>query len=411
MPTTGTIIVGAGQAGLALSRYLASAAHPHVLLERGRIGERWRSERWDSLTLLTPNWLNALPGSAAHATPQGFLSRDALVAYLESYAGSFAAPVVEGTTVLSIGRDGDGFRVETGGGTWAADNVVVATGDCDLPRLPPLAASVPTRITQLHSSAYRTPDGLPDGGVLVVGAGPTGQQLALELRRTGRAVVVAVGRHGRSLRHYRGRDIFEWLALIGDLDQTVDDVPDLQAAKQSPSLPLSGANGGEQIDLGVLHEAGVVIAGRLEGLSDRRALFAGDLARSLNDADSRMRRLLSRIDSHVSSDSTPDAEAVPAIELDESPSCVDLRRLGISTVIWATGYRRAYPWLHVPVVGADGEIVHRRGVTGVPGLYALGLRFQYRRNSHFVGGVGKDARFLATHILARELDAGHLLAA
>jgi putative flavoprotein involved in K+ transport len=236
--------------------------------------------------------------------------------------------------------------------------------------------------------------------VLVVGTGPSGQQLALELHEVGRDVFLAVGNHTRVPRRYRGRDIWHWLAELGELDRTIDEVADEEASRRAPSLPLSGANGGEHIDLGVLSDAGVVIAGRLTGFEGSRALFADDLGWTTSEAERRMRRLLARIDKRVEeagleAELCP-ARPVPPVALPAAPRAIDLAASGVSTVLWATGYRRNYRWLRVPeALDADGEIRHTRGVTPVPGLYALGLRFQHKRKSHFIGGVGEDARYLA----------------
>lgn len=400
-----TLIVGAGQAGLALSRYLTRMGHRHVLIERGRIGERWRSERWDSMALLTPNWMSRLPGSAPHPDPDGFSGKDDFAAYLDRYARSFRAPVRERVSVLDVSeeRAGDGFRVRTDSGDWHAGNVVVASGYADEPLVPAVAAAAPRWLLQLHSSGYRSVAQLPPGGVLVVGAGPSGQQIAAELRRAGRDVVIAVGRHARMPRRYRGRDVWRWFAANGSLDQTLDDVPRERGASRSPSLVLTGARGGEELDLAVLTEAGVVVTGRLRGWSGRHALFAGDLAASVEESEQRMRRVLAKIDRNVEATDDRDvssAEPVAPVTLHRAPPMLDLAEAEIATVIWATGYRRSYPWLSVDTFGEDGEISHSRGITAVPGLYALGLRFQHRRSSHFIAGVGEDARFLAQHIAA-----------
>ena len=398
-----TLIVGAGQAGLALSRYLTRMGHQHVLLERGRIGERWRSERWESMALLTPNWMSRLPGSSPDADPDGFTGKDDFVAYLDSYARAFGAPVRQGVSVLDVSEAGGGFLVRTDAGDWGADNVVIASGYADEPRVPAVAAAAPPGLLQLHSGGYRAPGQLPAGGVLVVGAGPSGQQIALDLRRAGRPVVIAVGRHARMPRRYRGRDIWRWLEANGSLDQSLEEVPRERGPSHSPSLALSGACGGEQLDLAVLAAAGVVVTGRLRGWSGRHALFADDLVASVEDAEMRMRRVLAKIDRHIEAAGdrcAAPAELIPSVEPAPPPEMVDLAAAGISTVIWATGYRRSYPWLSVDVFGGDGEIAHHRGITEVPGLYALGLRFQHRRSSHFIAGVGEDARFLAGQILA-----------
>ena len=397
-----TIIIGAGQAGLALSHYLALAGHGHVVLERGRVGERWRSERWDSLTLLTPNWLNRLPGAPPLPYPDGYLDREGVIAHLERYAAT--APVREGTTVRRVRPTVHGYHVATDRGDWHARSVVIATGDCDVPRIPAAAAAAPPWLAQLHASRYRRPDELPEGGVLVVGAGPTGQQLADELRRSGRHVVLAVGRHARMPRTYRGRDIFAWLHDAGQLDVHADEVPNLAAARRAPSFPVSGAAGGSSLGLDHLAALGVVVTGRLTGFTDRQALFGSDVERELRDADRRLRRALAHIDTHIerTAAAAAPAETPAPVSLGPGPARVELGR-DVRTVLWATGYKRSYPWLEVPVLDATGELLHRDGVPPAPGLFALGLRFQRTRKSHFLGGVGDDATRIAEHIVA---DAG-----
>jgi putative flavoprotein involved in K+ transport len=371
-----TLIIGAGQAGLALSHHLSAAGHSHVVLERGRVGERWRRERWDSLHLLTPNWLNELPGAPALDDPDGYLSRGELVDHLERYAAS--APVIEGCEVTRVSP---GYLVSTSLGDWRAANVVIATGDCALPRVPDL--KVPTGVHAIHASAYRRPSDLPDGGVLIVGAGPSGQQLTAELLRAGRSVVLAVGRHARTPRRYRGRDVFAWLHEAGTLDTHVDEVPDIAAARQATSHAVSGANGGESLGLDKLAAMGAVVTGRLLGFSGGQARFAHDLHVNVRDADRRLARMF------------PDA--VPPLALGTGPLAIDFSEIG--TVLWATGYRREYHWLDVPVLDAAGEVVQHEGVTAAPGLYTLGMKFQRKRKSHLVGGVGEDAALLAGTIL------------
>ncbi len=396
MPRVETVIVGAGQAGLALSHELTMLGRDHVVLERGRLGERWRSERWDSLALLTPNWLNRLPGAPAIGDPGGFLSRDAFVRHLARYARSFGAPVVEETAVVSVEQ---GFVVRTEAREWRADNVVLATGAFDLPRVPPPAAAAP--VEHLHAARYRNPDTLPPGGVLVVGSAASGQQIAAELARAGRDVTLAAGGHTRMPRRYRGRDVYEWLDAIGHLAVRVDDLPPL--ARRDPSLALDGRGGGASLDLGVLDRLGVRLAGRLRGFAGRDALFADDLAATARGADARMRRLLDRVDAFAGA-TAPEDEVAP-VAVAPGPEALDLRAHGIRTIVWATGYRRAYPWLRVPVLDGDGDLIHRHGITPVPGLFAIGQQFQRRRSSHTIGGVGEDAAFLARAIAARAGDA------
>jgi putative flavoprotein involved in K+ transport len=388
-----TLVVGAGQAGLALSYHLTAVGHEHVLLERGRVGQRWH-ERWDSLTLLSPNWMNRLPGGAAHGDSDGFLPRSEFVAYLEAYARSFEAPVVEGVDVTRIGRYGRGFRIQTTGGEWVARRVVLATGDAAVSHVP---FAAPLAVESLHAADYRRPELLPDGPVLVVGAGATGQQLALELHHAGRDVVLATGRHSRAPRTYRDRDIFEWLDLLGDFDRTIDEPPNLEAAKQVPSFPLSGANGGEDIGLDRLGALGVAVTGRLVGFDGFRAVFGDDLADRIASADARLRKLLRRIDSHPLARGTH-VQQVPDIVVPAGPQVLDLRSLG--AVVWATGFRRAYPWLRIRgALDVRGEIVQWQGATRIRGLYVLGLAYQYRRSSHFIGGVGRDAEAVARRIV------------
>jgi putative flavoprotein involved in K+ transport len=400
---TDAVVIGAGQAGLTLSHELGRRGVAHEVLERGRIGERWRSERWESMNLLTPNWLNRLRGGAAHADPDGFLGRREFVDYLRSYANSTATRIRESVEVLSVEKRRGRFHVRTDSGDWLARNVVVATGDCDTLNRPPQATAAPPWLVQVDANRYRTPGHLPPGGVLVVGAGPSGQQIARELRRSGRRVVVAAGRHARMVRRYRGKDIWHWFERLGDLEQTIDEVPERDVARNALSLGLSGRNGGEDLDLGRLNALGISVTGRLEGWDGAIARFSDNLEIDIADSELRLHRLLERIDDHIDmqlngASDVPGREPVAPIALPAPPCPLDLRGERITTVIWATGYRRTYPWLHLPVLDSTGEIEHRYGITAIPGLYVLGLRFQRRRASHFIGGVGADAAYLAEHL-------------
>jgi putative flavoprotein involved in K+ transport len=333
--------------------------------------------------------MNRLPGGVAHTDAEGFLDRSRFVVYLQDYARAFAAPIVEGVDVKRVERLASGFHVVTNAGEWLARSVVVATGDANVPHVP---LPAPHATPSLHAAEYRRPDQLPDGPVLIVGGGASGQQLAAELRAAGREIVLSVGRHSRAPRRYRGRDVFEWLCLLGDFDRTIDELPDVEAAKRVPLFPLSGANGGEDLGLDLLASRGIAIAGRLTAFDGTRALFADDLEQNVAKADGRLHRLLNRIDAHPLARGTV-AEVPEPVTLPVGPMTLDVHGLG--AIVWATGYRRAYPWLHVPVLNEAGEIVHTRGVTRVPGLYVLGLAYQHRRSSHFIGGVGEDAAFLA----------------
>ncbi len=399
-----TLVIGGGQAGLAMSRCLTERGLDHVVLERGRVGERWRSERWDSLRLLTPNWMSRLPGHRYDgADPDGFMSAPDVVGYLEGYARRIGAPVHTGTTVRSVRRDGGRFLVDTDRGRWSADTVVVATGACDRPHVPSFASDLPDDVGQVVPSRYRNPDGLAEGGVLVVGASATGVQLADEIHASGRPVTLAVGRHIRLPRGYRGRDIMWWLDRMGVLDETFDRLADLARSRSQPSLQLVGRPDHRSLDLPALAARGVRLAGRAIGVAGDTVTFAGDLAATTAAADHKLRRLLERIDAFATGSGLDGEvgppETVPPVRLEAGPTAIDLRAGGIRTVVWATGYRRGYPWLHVPVLDASGEIRHTGGVTPVPGLYVLGLTLLRRRKSTFIDGVGADASDLADHIV------------
>jgi putative flavoprotein involved in K+ transport len=404
MPYTDTVIIGAGHAGLAMSRCLADRDVRHVVMDRGCVGERWRTARWDSFRLLTPNWLSRLPGwRYTGPEPDGFMCAGEFVGYLRDYASSFDAPVRPHTLVTRVERAGAGFAVHTGDAVWSARSVVIATGYHSRAKVPELATGLAPEVAQLTAAGYRSPSSLPDGGVLVVGCSASGVQIAHELARAGRRVVLAAGGHTRLPRRYRGRDILWWLDRIGSLDRTIDQVPDPASARAEPSLQLAGTRDGRGLDLDVLRRAGVRPVGRLRALDGATARFADDLRDTVDAAQQRLNRLLAEIDTYAAAAPGTAAgppDRPPVITVPASPSRMNLRRAGISAVVWATGYRPWYPWLKVPVLDAGGRIRHRRGVTEAPGLYAIGLRFQYRRNSTFVDGARHDAAFLADQITA-----------
>lgn len=406
MKRTDVVVIGAGQAGLAMSYCLGARGVDHVVLERGRVAERWRSERWDSLRLLTPNWQSRLPGFSYRGDdPDGFMRSAELVSYLERYARSFSAPVREETTVRSVERHGARFVLRTDGGALVAGSVVIATGACDVPAVPAMAAHLSPDIDQIVPGRYRRPDQLREGGVLVVGASATGVQLAHELHRSGRPVTLAVGRHTRLPRRYRGRDIFYWLERVGVLAETADEVYDLEASRRQPSLQLVGRPDHRSVDLGVLQAEGVRLVGRGLDTSGARVRFADDLPYSVAASDRKLRRLLARIDHYVMvaglGAEVGEPEPLSSIAPAAAPAALDLRAEGIRTVVWATGFRREYPWLKVRALDSRGELRHRGGVTPVPGLYAIGLPFMRRRCSTFIDGVGADAEALAAEITSR----------
>lgn len=389
-------IIGAGQAGLAMSRCLAARGIDHVDFERGTVGERWKSGSWNSLRLLTPNWMNALPGSPhAGRDPEGYMNRREFISYLEAYASD--APVLTGTEVTSVRPHAGRYIVATSSGVWLASSVVIATGHCDLPHLPAIARTLPPSVLSIHSSQYRSPHFLPSGNVLVVGASASGVQIAEELQRAGRQATLAVGRHTRLPRSWRGRDIFHWLDRIGLLARPAQSMPDLEAARREPSLQLSGH---AAVDLPALHRLGIRLAGRLIAANGDRLTFAADLQTNVMAADLRLRRTLERIDQAEDlAGGEPPFESLDPCAY-PGPDSLSLQRESIAAVIWATGYVRSYPWLHLPVLSSAGEIEHRDGVTVMPGVYALGLRFLRRRDSSFIRGVGIDAIALSAHLAA-----------
>jgi putative flavoprotein involved in K+ transport len=402
MKRTEAVVIGGGQAGLATSRCLAEAGVDHVVLERGRVAERWRSSSWDSLRLLTPNWQSRLPGFRYDGPdPDGYMGAAEVVGYLDRYARSFRAPVEEGTAVLAVERSGGLFRVATDRGDWQAPSVVIATGHCDTPFVPAGARQLPRDVVEVVPSRYRNPAELPPGGVLVVGASSTGVQLADEIHASGRPVTLAVGPHIRLPRAYRGRDILWWLDAMGVLDESTGDVHDLAASRAQPSLQLVGRR--ETLDLPALEARGVRLVGRLVGAEGDRVSFADDLVAHTAAADARLARLLQRIDVFAARTGldTPPAEPFrPFVWPTPAPTALDLRAEGIRSVVWATGFRRLYPWLKVPVLDERGEIRHEGGVTPFPGLYVIGLYFLRRRKSSFIDGVGADAMEITAQLAA-----------
>jgi len=400
-----TLVIGGGQAGLAMSRCLSDRSVDHVIVERGRVAERWRTERWDSLRLLTPNWQTRLPGFRySGPEPDSYMSMAQLIDFFEQYAASFDAPIQSDTAVLAVERAGSQFRVQTSRGTWLARHVVVATGYSDLPLIPPLARRLSPRVVQIVPTQYRNPAQLPPGGVLVVGASATGVQLADEIHASGRRVTLAVGRHQRLPRTYRGRDILWWLDTMGVFDATEEDVFNVQTSRSQTSLQLVGRSDIPSLDIVFLKRHGVRVLGRLVDAQYEQATFDDDLVATAAASDVKLAQLLLRIDAFISSTglsaagpAEPFAPTWPSA-LNTPRATIDLRNDGINTVVWATGFKRRYPWLKIPVLDERGDIRHHAGITPEPGLFVLGMHFQRRRKSAFIDGVGDDAAFLADRI-------------
>ena len=406
---TTTVVVGAGHAGLAVSHCLAARAIDHVVIERGEVAHTWRTERWDSLRLLTPNWQTRLPGLAYDGEdPDGFMTMAEVVAFMERYARLLSPPLETGTTVESLTRSDDGFEVVTDRGTWRCATVVVASGGCNLPNVPAMSATLPGTIEQVTLMAYRRPGSLPESGVLVVGAAASGVQIADEVHRSGRPVTLAVGEHVRMPRSYRGKDILWWMDRTGLHDERYDEIDDIVRARHLPSPQLVGTPERITLDLNRLSERGVRLVGPLVGIADGKAQFSGSLRNKCNLADLKQNRLLDTIDEWIDENGLgklmePPRRFAPTRVEDDPPLVLDLAREGIETVIWATGYRPDHSWIHLPVFDHKGRLRHDGGVvTAAPGLYRIGLNVLRRRKSSFIHGTEDDALDLVEHL------AGHI---
>lgn len=391
-----TVVIGAGHCGLALSRHLAARSVDHVVLERGEVAHSWRTQRWDSLRLLTPNWMTRLPGHTHRGDdPDGYLSMPEVIRLLEEYATG--APVLTGVTVTSVQPLGQGYLVETNRGAWRARTVVVATGGSVSAVRP--SVPLPPGITTVTAAGYRNPSQLPDGGVLVVGASASGIQIAEELVRSGRPVTLAVGEHVRLPRTYRGHDVLWWMDASGLLDERWDTVPDLARARNLPSMQLVGAP--RTLDLNTLRRKGVALVGRLAGARGDAVQFSGSLANVCALADLKLGRLLDAFDAYADRAGV-EAEAPQRFAPTVVPApllSVQLGRGGIESVVWATGFRPDLSFLEVPVFDRKGRIVHDGGVTAAPGLYVMGLPFLRRRRSTLIDGADGDARDLTDHLV------------
>ena len=403
-----TVVIGAGHAGLAASHFLGGRSIDHVVLERGEVANSWRRERWDSLRLLTPNWQSRLPGLRYEGpAPDGYMTVGEVTEFIERFAVVSRAPVRTGVNVTSVRRADDGYEVTTTRGEIRCRAVVIASGACNQPSVPPLAAAVPASVEQLTPFDYRAPGKLPDGGVLVVGASATGVQLAAELQRSGRPVTLSVGEHVRLPRTYRGRDVLWWMDASGVWDQRYDEVDDLTRARRLPSPQLVGTPERTTLDLNALASMGVELTGRWGTVRDGRALFSGGLRNVFSLADLKMERLLGAFDEWARTQprdagAGPPERFAPTRVPSSTRLQLDLRSGEIRAIVWATGFRPDYGWLDVPALDAKGQLRHEGGVTGSPGLYALGLPVLRRRRSSFICGIEDDAREVIDH-LARYL--------
>ena len=397
-----TLVVGAGQAGVAMSEHLSKAGVSHIVLERSRIAERWRSERWDSLVANGPAWHDRFPGMEfPNLDPDGFPTKEAVAEYFEAYARQIDAPIRCGVEVKSVERHvgRPGFRVETTEGIIEARNVVAATGAFQVPVVPNLVANAPD-IVQMHSTKYRNPDQLPEGAVLVIGAGSSGTQIAEELLSVGRNVYLSVGPHDRPPRAYRGRDFCWWLGVLGKWDAETPG-----PGTEHVTIAVSGAHGGYTIDFRRLAGRGMTLLGRTTSFDGSALTFSEDLKQNLGRGDANYMALLDEADDYVKKNGIDLPEDPEARRVEPEPDCVtnpilnlDLAQAGIRTIIWATGFASDYSWLKVDAFDERGRPKHQRGVAAELGIYFLGLPWQSRRGSSFIWGVWHDAKHLADRI-------------
>ena len=399
------VVVGGGHSGLAMSKRLSDRAVDHVVLERGEVANSWRTQRWDSFTLLTPNWQTRLPGRAYDGDdPDGFMTGAEIVDFVQAYADTAGAPVIAGTTVTTVRPADDGYEVVSDQGTWRCRCVVLAGGACNLPSIPGFATAVPSGVDQVNPLEYRNPGQLPEGGVLVVGAAATGMQLAEEIHASGRPVTLSVGEHVRMPRTYRGFDIQHWMEAIGRLDERYDEVEEILKARKVASPQLIGTPERRTLDLNRLSDAGVELRGRLGAIRDGVVMFSGGLRNHCALADQKLGRLLDDIDEWIAEHGL-DGEVGPVERYEATrvtrgtPLTVDLGRGEIKTIVWATGFRPDLSWVDLPVFDSAGHLRHDGGVVDAPGVYFLGATFLRRRKSSFLHGAADDSADLVDHLV------------
>lgn len=400
-----TIIVGGGQAGLCVSYYLTQQRREHIVLEQSsKAGEAWRNHRWDSFTFVTPNWSILMPGAEYNGGhPDGYMPRDEIIAYFEEYVERYKLPLRYGARVMEIEKSERGYTVRTDSGTLEAAHVVIATGSFQTPKLPAFSVDLPPEIQQFHSSEYRNPNALKPGAVLVVGSAQSGCQIAEELYQSGRKVYLCVGSTGRAPRHYRGKDIIRWLYETGFFDRTVDKLPSPKA-KYGSNPQGTGKDGGHNINLHQFVRDGVSLLGHIRGVQGNKITLAPDLKESLAKSDKFEADLLKMIDEYIEKNNIGTPKETPPILRDgyevEEILELDLVSAGITSVIWATGYKFDFSLVKLPIFDEDGYPVQQRGVTGYPGLYFVGLHWLYKTKSTLLMGVGEDAAFIASQITA-----------
>jgi len=400
---TGTLIVGGGQAGIAISEHLSNYGESHIVLEKNRIAERWRTARWDSLRANGPAWHDRFPNlEFSDVDADGFASKDSVARYFEQYAEMINAPIRCGVEVRSVKKmsRARGFEIETSDGKIEAENIVAATGPFQRPIIPPIVDKT-ADVVQIHSNAYHNKEQLPEGAVLVVGAGSSGSQIADELMRAGKQVYLSVGPHQRPPRSYRGRDFCWWLGVLGKWDTTA-----MEPGKEHVTIAVSGSHGGFTVDFRRLAQQGMTLVGLTDSYKDGTLYFASDLANNVEEGDANYLSLLQEADAYVERNGIDLPTEAEAHHIDADPECIanpirelNLKEAGITSIIWATGYAVDYGWLEVDVFQDNGKPKHERGVTTEPGVYFLGLPWQSRRGSAFIWGVWHDAKYIADQIM------------
>ena len=401
-------IVGGGQAGLSMSYCLRERGFDHIIFEKNRIAESWRSKRWDSFCLVTPNWQCLLPGFPYNGDdPQGFMQKEDIVQYIEAYAQSFNPPIKEGVEVSSVRKSSsaDYFELTTSLGDFTADQVVVATGGYHIPKFPKMAERLPESMVQLHSSQYQNPQSLPDKAVLVIGTGQSGCQIAEDLHLAGKQVYLSVGSAPRSPRKYRGKDVVDWLDQMGYYDLSVDEHPQGEQVRTKTNHYVTGRDGGREINLRNFALEGMKLFGKLKQISGNRLEFQPNLKQNLDQADAVAESIKRTIDQFIEKNqiqAPTEAPYHPAWEPLEEPLSLDYEAANIGTVIWCTGYESDFRWIEIPVFDGKGYPGHQRGITAVAGLYFLGLPWLYTWGSGRFSGIARDATYLADYIAARK---------
>lgn len=400
------IIVGGGQAGLSMSYCLKERSIEHLIFEKHKIGHEWRSRRWDSFCLVTPNWQCQLPGFPYDGhDPNGFMQKDEIVAYIERYSAAFDPPIREGVTVNQVQKTEAGlFSVATSIGDYTADQVVIAVGGYHQPKIPRLAERLPAEMVQFHSSEYKNPESLPEGSVLLVGTGQSGCQIAEDLYLAGRTVHLCVGSAPRSPRRYRGKDVVDWLDQMGYYDLSIEDHPQKEKARRNTNHYLTGRDGGREIDLRQFALGGMQLYGHLQSIQAGQLYFQPDLAQNLDHADNVAASIKQSIDAFITKNQI-DAPTEPAYQPVWQPETerlsLDYHAANITSIIWSTGYQADFSWVKVPAFHGNGDPGHVRGVTDVRGLYFLGLPWLHTWGSGRFSGVARDATYLADYIAAR----------